>query len=42
MDWRITALLGCMLEYGYRQYASGNPTLDGSVHTTMIQLKARW
>lgn len=42
LDWRMTALLGCMLEYGYRQYDSGNPAIDGSVHTTMLLLKGRW
>jgi len=42
MDLRITALIGCVLEYGYRRYDSGNPSIDGSVHTTMLQLKARW
>lgn len=41
-DWRITALVGCMLEYGFRRYDSGNPAIDGSVHTTMVHLKARW
>jgi len=41
-DWRITALLGCSLDYNFRMYASGQPLYDGSVHTTMATLKARW
>lgn len=41
-DWRITALLGCSLDYGFRLYDSGNPVYDGSVHTTLLSLKARW
>lgn len=42
LDWRITDLIGCMIEYGYRQFDSGNPVYDGAVHTTMLHLKARW
>ena len=41
-DWRITALLGCALDYSFRLYDSGNSAYDGSVHTTMLNLKARW
>lgn len=41
-DWRVTAMLGCVLDYSYRLYDSGNPIYDGSVHTTMLSLKARW
>ncbi|OGR28251.1 MAG: hypothetical protein A2X83_05150, partial [Desulfuromonadales bacterium GWD2_54_10] len=35
-DWRITALLGCALDYSFRLYDSGNSAYDGSVHTTML------
>ncbi len=41
-DWRITALLGCSLDYGFRLYNAGNPDYYGSVHTTLLSLKARW
>lgn len=41
-DWRATQHLGCVLDYSFRVYDSGNVAYDGSVHTTMISLKARW
>jgi Putative outer membrane beta-barrel porin, MtrB/PioB len=41
-DWRITALLGCSLDYNFRMFESGQPIYDGSVHSTMVTLKARW
>jgi hypothetical protein len=41
-DWRINALLGCSLDYSFRNYDSGQPLYDGSVHATMATLKARW
>jgi len=41
-DWRITALLGCSLDYSFRRYESGQVLFDGSVHSTMVTLKARW
>ena len=41
-DWRITEMLGCALDYSFRLYDSGNSVYDGSVHTTMLSLKARW
>jgi hypothetical protein len=41
-DWRITQHLGCSLDYSMRMYKSGNPLYDGSVHATMVSLKARW
>jgi len=41
-DWRITALLGCSLDYSFRMYESGQPGYDGSVHSTTATLKARW
>jgi hypothetical protein len=41
-DWRITALLGCSLDYSFRMYESGQVLYDGSVHSTMVTLKARW
>ncbi|HEY3308835.1 MAG TPA: hypothetical protein VGJ93_10320 [Desulfuromonadaceae bacterium] len=41
-DWRITPLLSCMLDYSFRMYNSGDPVFDGSVHITMLSLKARW
>lgn len=41
-DWRMTNILGCALDYSYRLYNSGAPAYDGSVHTTMLSLKARW
>lgn len=41
-DWRITALMGCSLDYNFRKYESGQPLYDGSVHSTMVTLKARW
>jgi hypothetical protein len=41
-DWRITALLGCSLDYNVRMFRSGQPLYDGSVHSTMLTLKARW
>ncbi|MBT1072222.1 hypothetical protein [Pelotalea chapellei] len=41
-DWRATPHLGCVLDYSFRVYDSGNVAYDGSVHTTMISLKARW
>ncbi|RII30032.1 MAG: hypothetical protein CXR30_09570 [Geobacter sp.] len=41
-DWRITQMLACALDYSFRLYDSGNPAYDGSVHTTMLSLKAKW
>lgn len=41
-DWRITEMLGCSLDYSFRLYDSGNPIDDGSVHMTMLSLKAKW
>ena len=41
-DWRITPQLGCSLDYTYKMYNSGNSLYDGSVHATMVTLKARW
>lgn len=41
-DWRISHRLGSSLEYAFRLFDSGNPLYDGSVHTTIIMLKARW
>ena len=41
-DWRITTLLGCSLDYSFRMYESGQTLYDGSVHSTMVTLKARW
>lgn len=41
-DWRFTRVLGCGLEYRFRRYDSGQPLFDGSVHSTMVSLKARW
>lgn len=41
-DWRATAILGCVLDYSFRLFDSGNPIHDGSVHTTMLSLKAKW
>jgi len=41
-DWRITALLGCSLDYNFREYRSSQPLFDGSLHATMVTLKARW
>ena len=41
-DWRMTALLGCSLDYNFRMYESGQPLYDGKVHATMLTLKARW
>ena len=41
-DWRITPLLSCMLDYSFRMYKSGDPVYDGSVHISMLSLKARW
>lgn len=41
-DWRVTAMLGCVLDYSFRLFDSGNSINDGSVHTTMLSLKARW
>lgn len=41
-EWRINALLGCSLGYGFRMYDSGQSLYDGSVHSTMVTLRARW
>jgi len=41
-DWRITALLGCTLDYSFRKFESGKALYNGSVHSTMVSLKARW
>jgi hypothetical protein len=41
-DWRITALVGCSLDYSFRMYESGQALYNGSVHSTMVMLKARW
>jgi hypothetical protein len=41
-DWRFNTLLGCSLDYNFRMYDSGNSLYDGSVHSTMVTLKARW
>lgn len=41
-DWRVTSHLGCVLDYSFRVYNSGYEIYDGSVHTTMVSLKARW
>jgi len=41
-DWRITTLLGCSLDYNFRMFRSGQALYDGSVHSTMLTLKARW
>ena len=41
-DWRITALLGCSLDYSFRMYEAGQALYNGSVHSTMATLKARW
>lgn len=41
-DWRIKPRFGCALDYGFRQYDSGNPVYDASVHMTMFSLKAQW
>jgi hypothetical protein len=41
-DWRINAMLGCSLDYSFRMYDSGQSLYDGSVHSTMLTLKARW
>ena len=42
MDWRINALLGCSLDYSFKMYKSGQTLYDGSVHSTIVALKARW
>jgi hypothetical protein len=42
VDWRINTLLGCSLDYHYKIYNSGNSLYDGSAHTSMVMLKARW
>jgi hypothetical protein len=42
LDWRINALLGCSLDYSFKMYESGQPLYDGSVHSTIATLKARW
>ena len=41
-DGRVTSHLGCVLDYSFRVYDSGYEIYDGSVHTTMVFLKARW
>ncbi len=41
-DWRINQLISCILDYSFRNYDSGNSAVDGSVHATMLSLKARW
>jgi hypothetical protein len=41
-DWRVTAFWGCSLDYSFRNYESGLPLYNGSVHSTMLSLKARW
>jgi len=41
-DWRINEVLGCSLDYSFRKYDSGQALYDGSIHTTMATLKARW
>jgi len=41
-DWRINTVLGCSLDYSFRKYESGQALYDGSVHSTMVTLKARW
>jgi hypothetical protein len=41
-DWHIAKNLGCMLDYSFRKYRSGDPLFDGSVHTTMLMLTSRW
>jgi hypothetical protein len=42
VDWHATRHAGCSLDYSFRKYRSGNPLFDGSVHTTMLSLTARW
>jgi hypothetical protein len=42
IDWRVTSVLGCAVDYNFRRYESGQPIYDGSVHSTMVTLKARW
>lgn len=42
VDWRITDLLGCVLDYGYRLYDSDSSVFDGSVHTATVSVRARW
>lgn len=42
LDWRINSLLGCSLDYGFRLFESGQPLYDGSIHSTLLTLKARW
>lgn len=41
-DWRFSPVLGCGVDYSYRYYRSGDAGYNGSIHTTMINLKARW
>lgn len=41
-DWRFNAVLGCSLDYSFRQYDSNQQLYNGSVHSTMATLKARW
>jgi hypothetical protein len=41
-DWRITPRAECSLDYSFRKYESGQALYDGSVHSTMLTLKARW
>jgi hypothetical protein len=41
-DWRINPILECSLDYNFRRYDSGQALYDGTVHSTVATLKARW
>ena len=41
-DWRFTPVVGCGVDYSYRYYRSGDAGYNGSVHATMLTIKARW
>lgn len=41
-DWRITSRYGLSLEYGFRNYDSGNSLFDGSTHSIMTLVTGHW